>query len=250
MDNKVDTFSFKVDPFDTDCFNQLSWKVLGKQILSVATSHARNRGFDKYDKDGIPYLWVLSRMVVEIDRYPRVGEEYSFSTWIKNYYRYFTDRYFYIYDADGNVIGRVLTIWAMINSETRQPADLKSLFGNEFDQYVCDANEFEIQRSRIRVNHPCSNMVRHTYYTDLDTNGHINSIRYIEYVLDAFPLSVFQQNYVSRIEMEYNAESYCDDDLYVNLEEVQPRQYNAEISRMTDGKMKCVCRSNIQFSQS
>ena len=73
--NKIDTYTFMVDPFDTDCQNRLSWSVLGTRILSAATHHARRRGFDRFEKDGIPYLWVLSRMIIEVDRplflYPR-----------------------------------------------------------------------------------------------------------------------------------------------------------------------------------
>ena len=77
MQDKIDTYTHVVGPFDTDCSHRLSWNVLGTRILSAATSHARRRGFDTFEKDGVPYLWVLSRMVIEINRWPMVNETYQ-----------------------------------------------------------------------------------------------------------------------------------------------------------------------------
>ncbi len=247
MTQKIDTYNYTVGPFDTDCNHRVAWKELGTRILSAATSHARQRGFDTYIKEDVPYLWVLSRMVIEMDRWPMVNETYQLKTWIKNYYRYFTDRYFYILDNQGQVIGRILTIWAMINSQTRQPAELKNLFGNDFDQYIYDDDPMEIQRSRIRVNHPTMCSERHTYYTDLDTNNHVNSIKYIEYILDALPQEVTLNHCVKRIEMEYCAESYIDNNLKLDIEEISPLHYMAEIIKNIDGKTITVCRSAITF---
>lgn len=246
MQDKIDTYTHVVGPFDTDCSHRLSWNVLGTRILSAATSHARRRGFDTFEKDGVPYLWVLSRMVIEIDRWPMVNETYQLTTWIKNYYRYFTDRYFYLHDGEGNIIGHVLTIWAMIDSETRMPAELRELFGNGLDRYVCP-DDTELKRSRIRVNRPDIQTTRHTFYSDLDTNNHVNSIKYIEFLLDALPPTLPISKAVRRIEMEYCAESYVDDTLSINIEETDPLHYNAEITKLLNGKTVTVCRSSFMF---
>ena len=245
--NKIDTYTFMVDPFDTDCQNRLSWSVLGTRILSAATHHARRRGFDRFEKDGIPYLWVLSRMIIEVDHWPKVHETYQLSTWIKNYYRYFTDRYFYILDSKGEIIGRVLTIWAMINSQTRMPEELKTIFGNGFDQYIHIDDTVTFQRSRIRVKQPAIETWRDTFYSDLDTNGHVNSIRYIELLLDSLPTALTTTRPVRRIEMEYCAESYVANHLHIKMEETTPLLYQAEISKATDDKPVTVCRSAISF---
>ena len=247
MQDKTDTYSFTVDPFDTDCNNRLSWHVLGTRILSAATHHARRRGFDQFEKDHIPYLWVLSRMVVEIDHWPCVHENYSLSTWIRNYYRYFTDRYFLLLDDRGVPIGRILTIWAMINSQTRMPTELSSIFGNSFDQYIHLDDTVDIRRSRIRVNTPMIQTERSTFYSDLDTNGHVNSIRYIEYVLDSLPSQLTMSHPAKRIEMEYCAESYVGNLLNISIEEASPLLYHAEITKPADGKATTVCRSAVTF---
>jgi len=215
----VDTFTYRVDPFDADFKGQLSWDVLGKRILSAASLHADKRGFNSIVKDGTAYLWVLSRMVVEVNRWPRVGEQYSISTWVKTSYRFFSERCFALTDAQGHQVGQVLTIWAMINSLTRQPELLDHLFEHSISQYAAGPLTNTVERSRrLRANSTTPLMERPTYYSDIDTNGHVNSIRYIEYLLDAFPLSHYVSHQVSRLEMDYVAESYQGDTLKLYLD--------------------------------
>ena len=100
---KVDTFKYVVEPFDDDFTGRLSWNVLGKHVLACAERHAGARGFDRLTLDGHQrFLWVLSRMVFEMDEWPRLGDSYTISTWVRRCYRYFTDRYFDIANDEGH----------------------------------------------------------------------------------------------------------------------------------------------------
>ena len=127
------------------------------------------------------------------------------------------------------------------------PAELKDLFGNGFDQYIHFDDTMDIRRNRIRVYHPTIQTTRHTFYSDLDTNNHVNSIKYIEYLMDALPSTLPISKAVRRIEMEYCAESYIDDTLSISIEEDSPLHYNAEITKLVNGKPCTVCRSSFIF---
>ena len=80
-------------------------------------------------------------------------------------------------------------------------------------------------------------------YSDIDVNGHVNSIRYIEHILDLFPLEMYRTQRVRRFEMAYVAESYYDDTLSFYLE-VEGGSYAAAI-RKNGGET--VCRAKIIF---
>ncbi len=245
MVQKVDSFTYTVEPFDDDFTGRLSWAVLGKHVLACAENHAGARGFDRLEKDGHRYLWVLSRIVFEMDEWPRRGERYTISTWIRQYYRYFTDRCFDVADANGKIIGRVFTIWAMIDAETRRPQVLEGLFGHTFDPFIemdrpCDVRPF----SRIRVNKEQAAETRHTYYSDIDENNHVNSIRYIEFILDAFPKSSFEGREVSRIELAYNSETFCGDTLQFFMEQAEDNDWHVLVRKNTG---ETVCHSAVTF---
>ena len=52
-----------------------------------------------------------------------------------------------------------------------------------------------------------------THYSDVDINGHINSVKYIEHILDLFPREQFEHHRIRRFDIAYKAESYMGDTL-------------------------------------
>ena len=103
----------------------------------------------------------------------------------------FTDRNFAIIDKDGKKIGYARSVWAMINLNTRKPADLLTLHGGSIVNYVCDEPCPIEKPSRIKVTSDQSIATLTAKYSDIDINGHVNSIRYIEHILDLFPIVSF-----------------------------------------------------------
>jgi hypothetical protein len=58
-----------------------------------------------------------------------------------------------------------------------------------------------------------------THYNDVDINGHINSVKYIEHLLDLWPLSWYNSHTVKRFEIAYVAEAHGGDRLAFYREE-------------------------------
>ena len=243
---KVDLYRYRVEPFDDDFTGRLSWNVLGKHVLACAENHAGARGFDRLEQNGHRYLWVLSRMVFDMEKWPETGDKYAITTWVRRYYRYFTDRCFEVLDESDCIIGRIFTVWAMIDAQTRRPQVLGELFGHTFDPYIDTERPFPMQppgHSRMKAATPA--YTRRTYYSDIDENDHVNSIRYIEFILDAFPKTYFADHEVKRIEMAYNSESYSDDELSFYLTK-QPDGNAYHVIVKKNGN-ETVCQSAIEF---
>lgn len=239
------TYPFNMQFFEEDFTGCMSWNILGKRILRAAAQHAEDRGFEQVTVDGHTYLWVLSRMVIEMDKMPHSGEQGTITTWIRSAYRYFTDRCFSICDSGGNEYGRVFTIWALIDSDTRQPADLKTVLDNKLEQYFDEARPFNIERkARINTGNMQEVMQREVYYSDLDKNGHLNSIRYIDYALDTFPKWMFESKSPHRIEIAYSHESYYGDTVSIMRKEAAPGTYHFAINN--GDKTACMCAIEIR----
>ena len=85
-----------------------------------------------------------------------------------------------------------------------------------------------------------------TNYSDVDINGHINSVKYIEHVLDLWSLEWYKEYNIRRFEMAYVAEAHAGDKLSFYREQTADNEYCIRIVR-TDGT-EC-CRSKITFVQ-
>ena len=64
-----------------------------------------------------------------------------------------------------------------------------------------------------------------TYYNDVDVNGHINSVKYIEHILDLFDIDYYKSHFLQRFEIAYVAESHQGDRLNFYMEETNDAEY-------------------------
>lgn len=243
-ENKIGTYSFVAEPFHVDFTGRLTMGVLGNHLLNCAGFHATERGFGIATLNESNYTWVLSRLAIELEEMPLQYESFSVQTWIENVYRLFTDRNFAILNKDGKPIGYARSIWAMISMDTRKPADLLSLHNGSIVDYICQ-KECPIEKpGRIKVNQKELTGEVVTKYSDIDINGHVNSIRYIEHILDLFPLEIFREKRIRRFEMAYNAESYYGDTLAFYKEQVSENEYDIEVKK---NGQEVVVRSKVIF---
>lgn len=241
-DSKVGTYNFIAEPFHVDFAGHLTMSVLGNHLLNCAGFHAADRGFGIASFNENHYTWVLSRLAIELDEMPKQYEPFSIQTWVENVYRLFTDRNFALLNKEGRAIGYARSVWAMISMETRKPADLLTLHGGNIADYICN-KECPIEKpGRIKLGNDISVTDYQTKYSDIDINGHVNSIKYIEHILDLFPINIFKEKRIKRFEMAYVNESYYGDTLSFCKEQVNADEYNIEVR-----KDEVICRSKVIF---
>jgi len=242
--SKVGTYHFVAEPFHVDFNGRLTMGVLGNHLLNCAGFHSTDRGFGIASLNEDNYTWVLSRLAIELDEMPYQYEEFTIQTWVENIYRLFTDRNFAIINKDGKKIGYARSVWAMINLATRKPADLLALHGGGIVDYVCEESCPIEKPSRIKVDTQEIVSVIVAKYSDIDINGHVNSIRYIEHILDLFPIEMYKTKHIHRFEMAYVAESYYGDELSFIKQQVAEGEYHLEVKKNED---EVVCRSRVIF---
>lgn len=252
---KLELMPLIVQPFATDFARRWSWPCLANALLNAADNHASHRGFGLADAQRGGYAWVLSRLTIDMERVPLAYEAVEVSTWVKSLFHFFTNRCFAIRDAQGQPIGYGHSIWALIDTTTRQPLPLTALPGNPLQQYVdptlpCPTGEM----GRVKPL-PDSALVRTlpTAYSDIDFNGHVNSVRYIEHVLDLFPLSDYDNGRnVKRIEIAYMAESRYGDTLAFYRRSLDANTHEVEIRRKREGEAEegaVIVRCKVIFKE-
>lgn len=237
MDHKLSTYPYKVEPFSEDYLGNLAWGTLGNLILRCATLHATEHGFGYRQMIKVHHAWVLSRLVIEMDTLPHTGDAFSISTWVDRLYRQFTDRHFDISRPDGTPYGHATSIWSLIDTSTRLPADLTQLPDGGFTSVLLPERPSPIApMGRIRLKAPQEAFTHRAAYTDLDLNGHVNSIRYLELLINTYESTELKAHPIRRIEMAFCLEAYEGQELKVMTEAdpVNPLRRLFEIVRGED----------------
>lgn len=216
IQERIDTYPFFVEPFHVDFTGRIFLGVLGNHLLNAAGNHSQRRGWGIGALNETSHTWVLSRLSIEMMEMPRQYEHCEVKTWVESVMKYFTNRNFAILRPDGTPLGYARSVWAMIDLNSRKPCDLLSLYDGDILHYVVpeEENVCPIEgHGRFRFREPQHLRTIGTHYSDVDINGHINSIKYIEHILDLFPRQRFENGGIRRFEIAYKAESYMGDSL-------------------------------------
>lgn len=250
MDNKIGTYGFAAEPFHCDFTHRLFMGHLGNHILNAAEFHASDRNFGMERLMPIKRTWVLSRLTIEMNTMPVENQKFQVVTWVESAMKYFTNRNFEIISQDGQTMGYARSIWAMIDTDTRQPADILDMGDGEITQWLSDKPCPIAKPSRVKIaTEPHLVRTVDTNYSDIDVNGHVNSVKYIDHVLDLFPVSWHKTHQLQRLDVAYVAEAYAGDQLRFYIDHDSSLACNVRITKPTaDGETE-VCRCALQFIQ-
>ena len=249
--DKVGRYLFMAEPFHCDFTHRLFMGHLGNHLLNAADFHSTDRDFGMNYLNPLHKTWVLSRLAVEMTEMPRQYTKFYVETWVESAMKYFTNRNFRVVGEDGKVFGYGRSVWAMIDTDTRQPQDIFKIHNGSIQNWIEDGKECPIEKSsRVKMGQTDKpERTINTYYTDVDVNGHINSVKYIEHVLNLFDMEWYGQKTLRRFEIAYVAESHGGDMLNLYKERTADNEYCIRIAKVTENGAEDVevCRSKMIF---
>ena len=68
-------------------------------------------------------------------------------------------------------------------------------------------------------------------YSDIDINGHMNSIRYLDHILDALPIEFLNSHDITDITVAYMQEGSATEELSYGIKELEPNHYIAQVTK-------------------
>ena len=145
----------------------------------------------------------------------------------------------------------------MIDTESRQPTDIYAIDNGAINNWIVSDKACPIDKGgRVKMDDGAT-LVRtiEMQYNDVDINGHINSVKYIEHVLDLWGLDWYREHQIKRFEIAYVAEAHQGDTLSFYRERLRvgeqssgmqtgENEYCVRICK--NGDVEC-CRSKVVF---
>ena len=237
-------FDFKVQYAEVDETRHLRLYNLEEYLLNVAGQAADMLGFGTFDLLPHNLTWILAHMHIEMQYLPIHGEEIRIETWIAENAHMLSRREFRIYLTKSSrhelgQIGQASSIWALLDITQRTIADA---FHLPMFEGTVDGEKIEMERAPrlLPIKEPSGECTHIVCYSDLDYNGHCNSCKYLQNMLNAKRLSMRRMDEEGkrvRVDINYQKEAKEGDamrTLYLETtDSIQYQQVDA------DGRTNC-----------
>lgn len=209
--------SFFISPNESNPEGELAVNILVSNIIELSTAHANDLNIGNPSMENLGAGWVLSRLTIEMQAYPKCNTRYTLSTWIENFNRHFSTRGFAVEDDGGNVLGYGHSVWMVLDMKTHENYGLAhlSLPDGALSDRVCPISPQSKHTDILPYGAPdcclhkkaLPSTVPATEYTfkynDIDYYRHVNTVRYVTILLNQHSLHEFDSNYVKRLEMSF-----------------------------------------------
>lgn len=225
---------FTIRSYEADAQGKATMPLLCRFMQESASNHAEQLGFGISWLAENDFAWFLTRQLIVMDAYPGLGETIQVLTWPKGRDRLLWYRDFKILDSSHSVIGRAVTAWLVIDLDKRRPRRTATL------PPLHPPNDVEsaLPRRPGKVAALSESTPSHSIrvgYRDLDVNEHVNSARYIEWVLDAFDAEFHKSHRLAELEVNYLVEALYGDTLSSHCENTDGKAFLHSLVRGTDG---------------
>lgn len=171
---------------------------------------------------GIDYLmennmaWVLYKWDITMDSYPLLNDTIRVETFAHSFKRFYADRKYEIFDGKGNKIGHADSIWILINTARRRPIRVTK---DMYEVYGIEGSSTPINIENIlsmnKVDSKKSFQVR---YSDIDTNKHVNNVKYAAWAIETIPKDIILNHELKNIKVTYIKETTYGETITVSTE--------------------------------
>jgi medium-chain acyl-[acyl-carrier-protein] hydrolase len=211
----------------------------------VAGRHAEHLKVGYTHMQSMGMAWVLSKLAIEIKRFPAWGEDFYLETWPLGNERIFYRRDYRLDDGK-EIMVSASSYWIPLDLHNRRPKLIA------IDEAVLRANQgrFGLNRSFESIPAVNANNMSEPVtarYSDLDQNRHVNNARYVEWIFDYLWPDIPGNGMPRLFEIEYKQEVKPGDIVHFNKSTPENMTNTYLVDGTIEGTSQTCLRSRITF---
>ncbi len=236
---------YVVTSYEADPKANASLTTLCKFMQETAYHHAHHLGFGYEHLQKVNTFWVLSRLYIEVDRYPAWDDRVIVRTWPSGVEGILALRDFRFFDSQGDVLGNATTSWLILDSVRRRPQRQDEL--KKSSRFWHEERSMGRNAEKIpKLTGPVPGPFFPVRYSDLDLYDHVNNAKYVEWILDSYPLQMHRDKRVASFEINFLAETKIEDHAAIFTERSEENtgfeEYRHSVRRRDDDRDVCLAR--------
>ncbi|KAI7839418.1 hypothetical protein COHA_006819 [Chlorella ohadii] len=159
-------------------------------------------------------IFVMTRMQIQMEHYPRWGDVVQIETWFQEDGKLAAQRDWVLTDAGtGRVLGRATSTWVMINMQTRRLSKFPDYMREKCECFQERPPRHAVTREQTRQKLPDLQLpaeivgpIQVARRSDMDMNGHVNNVTYLAWAMETVPRDIYDDCHLYQMEIDYKAE--------------------------------------------
>lgn len=201
-DNLVFRIIHRLSTADVDMEGRLRPGSLVEMMIQAAVESACSLGMGFEDLKKQDLFWVLHRLTIEINRPLKLDEIIEVETWPKdvdglNYLRDFLVR-----DETSTIVARATSGWLAVTRQNKR-LSFVSQIQTAILSTLKNKHALPTKPEKLQVVSGGVSSFIHPSWCDYDINRHVTSSRYIDWMIDAFPMDHLRKKYPIYLSINY-----------------------------------------------
>ncbi len=237
---------YDVKVYESDNLERGGLITLFNYFQNTAWSH-----YHRVDKARGPFLssgqiWAMTRAEIRLVRPARWQEVVEVETWSRGLEKVLAFRDFIIRDVSGERIAAGTATWVVLDLQSKKIQRLNEMAA----RWPSKPDVLAINKNADKIDSLANPRLGESFrvrYSDMDLNHHVNSSRYIQWMLDSFGREFLERYEIRKAEINYLDEALPGDEVSTGSEQVSsaPLVFLANVIRKIGNHE--VCRARFTF---
>ena len=177
-------------------------------VEETAADHCAHIGKNVYDLQKEGRGWVLYAGCFHMDQYPHYREDIKIVTWISKFKGFHGIREYQVLSSDGKFYGGFRGLWLYFDLEKRKPVSVEPVFYERWAMRNKPAIDLDIKPSKKMIDDPDINRSFSVNRYDIDSNNHVNNVRYMQWLMESIPEEFFSKARLENIQGTFLKETF------------------------------------------
>lgn len=163
------------------------------------------------------YAWLIYQWDIDLRKYPRFGQTVRVATQACGFNKFNAYRLFEVKDEEGNLLVKAYSRWVYFSIANMKIAVIPSVM---YQAYGITSSNSELKiltkpEKLEKVDCRRDFLVR---YSDIDTNKHVNNVKYVEWSLETMPDDIIKSYMLKNIKTLYKEQGKYGNNIQVETE--------------------------------
>lgn len=244
--NKVYTKKYEINYYDVDYKLQCKLASIVNFLCDIGNTQSEYVGETIEALTAKNCAWVFYKYDINIKRYPKYRDVITVQTEPVGFNKFYAFRGYKIMDEEGNILVEATALFFLINIEKRRPMRVSQ---EQMDAYTGG----EVLPKAVQMGDVKTLEIEDYFkdfairYSDIDSNGHVNNVKYMEWAIESVPLDVIKDYELKRIKVVFEKETTYGDSVHVSAQKIETEEGITTVHVISGSEGKELTKIEIEW---